>query len=206
MASAHKATVARRDAFHVAPNIAIVEWMRPAAGAREEDDARQRIVLAFKELAPCSVRFEFLEYWNGSKMRPEYWHLPVTDSLVMPKIPIAEADADESLPAKIGQVRRDWERHREKYVAIAATVCRGDHKEAERLHTALVSGAIDTSLVVARYLQLHAEGEKEIVGRIAADNHVNASTVHRHLKAAKKCGRWPALAKCYPRRAGMRHA
>ena len=67
------------DASYVAPNIAIVSWSRPAAGARDEDDARQKITLSFKELAPCWAWFEFLEFWNGSRMKPEFWNEPVND-------------------------------------------------------------------------------------------------------------------------------
>ncbi|MDQ3671096.1 MAG: hypothetical protein M3364_01465 [Actinomycetota bacterium] len=196
--------MARRDAFHVAPNIAIVRWMRPAADARETDDARQTIVLAFKELAPWSARFEFLCFWNGLKMKPSYDYTLVHAEPVAPVISVAQAEADGDLAAKAGQVRRRWERHRDAYAAIAEAVCRGNRAEAERLHDAILRGAIDTALVAARYLQLHADGERGPVSRIASEYSVNAATVHRRLKAAKASGRWPTLGDCYPRRPGMR--
>jgi hypothetical protein len=204
MRGAHAATEANRDAFHVAPNIAIVQWSRPSAGARDDDDYRQKITLAFKELAPCTVSFEFLEYWNGSRIRPHFENLPVNDWLVMPPIRVSEAESDEALPAKIGQVRRDHERNREKYVAIADAICRGDYTEAARLHAALLAGAIETAFIAVRYMQLYEEGGEKIVGSIAREYRANDSTIHRHLKAAIESGRWPRLAPIYPRRSGMR--
>jgi hypothetical protein len=198
--------VARRDAFHVAPNIAIVRWTRPAAGARETDDARETIVLAFKELAPWSARFEFLCFWNGLKMKPRYDYTLVHAEPVAPVISVAKAEADDELAARAGQVRRRWELHRDDYAAIAEAVCRGNRAEAERLHDAILRGAIDTALVAARYLQLHADGERAIVSRIASEYGVHPTTVHHRLKAAKASGRWPMLSECYPRRPGMRIA
>ena len=108
------------------------------------------------------------------------------------------------MPAKIGQVRRNWERHREKYVAIAEAVCREDRERAGRLHDNLLKGSIDTDLIAAQYMQLSAAGERALVGRIASDNNADTATIHRHLLKAKASGRWPRLR--YPRREALRAA
>jgi hypothetical protein len=179
---------------------------RSVEEARETDDARETIVLAFRELAPWSARFEFLCFWNASKMKPRFDYTLVHAEPVAPMISIATAEADDELAAKAGQVRRRWERQRDDYAAIAEAVCRGNRAEAERLHDAILRGAIDTDLVAARYLQLYASGERAIVTSIASDYGVNDATVHRHLKAATASGRWPTLSECYPRRPGMRVA
>ena len=139
-------------------------------------------------------------------MKPSYDYTLVHAEPVAPVISIATAGANDDLAATAGQVRRRWERQRDDYAAIAEAVCRGNRPEAERRHDAILTGAMDTDLVAARYLQLLSAGERAIVTSISSDYGVNDATVHRHLKAAKASGRWPTLSECYPRRPRMRVA